>query len=117
MFLTELKVRPLDDERHFELTEDLLYYSPLLKKVLTVPKGFDTDCASVPVGFRWLIPFGGRKMKAATLHDYLYRNKVVSRDQADKIFMEAMVAQKVPLWERTIMYYAVRVFGGLFYAE
>lgn len=82
------------------------------REVITVPKGFTTDFASVPRIFWTLIPPDGKYSQAAVLHDYLYVQKITTRKKADKIFLEAMKVLKVPFWKRRVMYYAVRLGGG-----
>lgn len=111
-FKSELIVSPLDETRHFILEEDLVYYSTHLKATITVPKGFITDGASIPIGARWLFPFGGKKMQAAVVHDYLYRTGEYSKAEADYVFKEAMKVMGVTSWRVTVMYNAVRYFGG-----
>jgi hypothetical protein len=74
--------------------------------------GFITDCASVP-RFLWsIIPPIGRYTKAAILHDYLYRKGIFTKEQADKIFLEAMIILDCSVWKRNAMYAGVKVGGG-----
>jgi hypothetical protein len=80
-----------------------------------VPKGFVTNFASVP-----RIPVvyelcGNTSSKAATLHDWLYSGHAVSRDVADRVFLEAAKATSVPLLRRVAMYWGVRIFGASHY--
>lgn len=84
---------------------------------IVVPAGFRTDFASIP---RLLWPLighpAGRYAQAASLHDWLYRNHLVSRAEADRIFREAMGTLGVPAWKRSLMWAAVRVGGHGAYA-
>jgi hypothetical protein len=80
--------------------------------LLIVPPGFETDFASVPFGFRWLVPVVGRHGKAAVLHDWLYETHIVSRRRADEIFFEAMGVLGVPAWRKWLAWAAVRLFGA-----
>ena len=87
-----------------------------------VPRGFETDLASIPPIFA---AFGftklGRYDKAAVVHDYLYRQiaatekdplqQTMSRFLADAIFREAMMTLGVAPWKRILMFYAVRACG------
>ena len=87
----------------------------VLGHLLEVPIGFITDLASVP-RYLWLtFPPSGLHNGAAILHDYLYskfcRYKDITREEADKIFLELMKELGVPAWKRYAMYYAVRLFG------
>jgi hypothetical protein len=81
-----------------------------------VPAGFRSDFASIP-SFAWPIighP-AGEYAQAAVLHDYLYATRIVSREDADGLFLEAMKVLGVPWWKRWSMWAAVRVAGGFFY--
>jgi hypothetical protein len=81
--------------------------------VVSVPDGFVTDFASVPRALWPVFPPSGPWCKAAVIHDYLYQSQTCSRFLADAIFREAMAQLGVPIWRRVVMYYAVRLFGGL----
>jgi hypothetical protein len=84
--------------------------------VITVPAGFNNDLASVPrLPFAYWLA-GGTAEKAGVVHDYLYSVKA-PRDLADEVFMAAMKAEAVPGWRRSLMYAAVRAFGGNYYQE
>jgi len=115
-FTSELKVKPLDSKR-WELLEEFDYYLGSLKTgmYIRVSKGFITDFASVPRIFWWLLPPWGRYGKPAVIHDFLYHTKIFSRVVSDAIFLEAMSILKVPLWKRLIIYWAVRLFGWMFW--
>lgn len=78
--------------------------------VVTVPKGFLTDLASVPrlPGMFWL--FGGRARKPAVLHDWLYYLHDGEREFADAVFFAAMAHDQNWI-TRTAMWLGVRVGG------
>lgn len=78
---------------------------------IDVPENFTTDFASIPRIFWTILPPDGEYTQAAVLHDYLYRTHKRSREQADKIFLEAMTVLEVPEWKRNVMFWAVRTFG------
>jgi hypothetical protein len=92
------------------------YRSDVLGGVLTVPKGFVTDLASVPRRpLEWFLA-GGRGNEAAVLHDWLYtahafNGKPVSRATADAVLREAIVVDDpdAPGW---MMWAAVRIGGS-----
>lgn len=134
-FSTELKLEPVTKKELFKLqlfrvTESFRYYvgSEDSGKYVEVPKNFRTDVASIPFGFRWLVPQLGSHGQACVVHDYLCDggplitekedklrihkvHKDVTRKEADKIFKEALEVLEVPWWRRTLMYYAVRAFA------
>ncbi|EJM1835421.1 DUF1353 domain-containing protein [Salmonella enterica] len=87
------------------------YLSDDNSDVISVPAGFVTDLASVPRVFWTLLPPDGKYAKAAIIHDYLYDNALRTKKEADKIFLDGMTVLGVPKWKRTIMYWAVRLFG------
>jgi len=96
---------------------------------ITVPPGATTDLASIPRAFWRLYPPDGPWLKAAVVHDWLYRNQGIncgqmvraegvnwrvtySRAQADAILKEAMGVLGVGWLEREVIYRAVRLGGG-----
>ena len=109
---------------------DLLKYCGVRvtnKNVVSVPKGYITDLASVP-RFCWafIAPFD--VARAAVVHDILYENintaykgeKILTkhdreryRKVADDVFKEGMesAVPPVPKWKIWAAYNAVRVFG------
>ena len=76
-----------------------------------VPKGFQTDFASIPRVFWSILPPDGRYSQAAVLHDFLYHTKTRPRKACDDIFLEAMEVLGVAWWKRKTMHQAVRLFG------
>jgi hypothetical protein len=78
---------------------------------ITVPKGFVTDFASIPRGFRWLVHGHDQTRGPAVIHDYLYRWAIGDRREADSIFEQAMWAAQVPKWKRLVCHAAVRLGG------
>lgn len=108
MFLDDFVVKPIDSRR-WELYKEFRYghdYS-----TITIPKGFQTDYASVPRLFWVLVPPWGNYGRAAVVHDYLYKNQDYTRKECDDIFRDAMVSSGVKKWRISIMYRAVRWFG------
>lgn len=83
----------------------------------TVPEGFQTDFASILRLFWRVLPPAGPWAKAAVLHDYLYRNGIGTRAEADLLFYHCMEQDNVPWWQRVVIYRAVRLFGGQYYAS
>jgi len=111
--MTDMKivVSPTDKPRQWFL-EQTLYWGNLL-----VPRGFLFDGASIPIGLRCFFPHGGPKFFAACLHDWLYRNTIGTRKEADGIFLAAMIKNGVPLWKAQLMYSGVRGFGWMSWAK
>lgn len=81
--------------------------------IITVPKGFVTDFASIPRAFWMIMPPDGEYTNAAVIHDYLYNIQTRTRKQSDDIFKEAMKVLGVNWFRRGTMYNAVRSFGWI----
>jgi len=75
---------------------------------IVVPIGTETDFASVPRPFVWLIPRYGLYTRAAILHDHLCQTEECDRREADRIFREAMNDLDVAFLRRWMMWAAVR---------
>ena len=143
--------------RNWTLLEDLKFYSDIITEeqanmlkwcgikirnstkteqyIITIPKSYVTDMASVPRGcWTFIAPFD--VARAAVVHDILYekintqykivnesaaaedgpatkKEREVYRKIADDVFLEGMNASEppVPAWKKYAAYYAVRVFG------
>ena len=99
------------------LTADL-HCVPFHGCKIDVPKGFECDGASIP---RWAWSFVGSPfqpdiLRAAVVHDYLYRTgSVGSRSIADAIFRKMMLDDGVGFVRRQLIYFAVRCWGRYFY--
>ncbi|MGG5931286.1 DUF1353 domain-containing protein [Salmonella enterica] len=87
------------------------YLSDDNSDIIEVPAGFITDLATIPRIFWILLLPDGKYAKAAIIHDYLYDNALRTKWEADRIFLDGMTVLGVPRWKRTIMYWAVRLFG------
>lgn len=96
-------------------------------ETITVPAGATTDLASIP-RFAWsLFPPDGPWLKAAVVHDFLYRSRgtcvlgdfwgrtrpeAYTRSEADGILREAMKVVGVGAFARGVIWSAVRVGGA-----
>jgi len=98
-------VKPLAQPRHWEIVEGFAYAG------VQVPAGFKTDGCSIPIGLRWRFKHGGAKFAPACMHDFLYKTGVVSKERADEIFFELMMANGVNRHDALIMYTGVK-YGG-----
>lgn len=117
LFMTSLVVEDKGDGLHWEVMEDLCWHTSRYTGVC-VYAGFITDFASTPWIVWSVFPPEGKWDKAAVLHDWLYSTgQSQSRKEADDTFLEAMRISRVPWWKRTLMYYAVRFFGGSHYGR
>jgi Protein of unknown function (DUF1353) len=106
-FENDVVVREVSDTA-WELVSELGYAGA--RDRFVVPVGFQTDFASVPRAFQWLVPTYGRYTKSAILHDYLCdeaRAGRFNRDDADGIFRRTMRELGVSFLRRWIMWGAV----------
>jgi hypothetical protein len=109
----DVAVEQIDDVS-WDLLRRLTYKGK--KDRFVVPRGMNTDFASIPRVFTWFLPRYGKYTKAAVLHDYLWRRKAVAGEiswiDADAIFRRAMRELDVAFLRRWIMWAAVR-WGAL----
>ena len=111
MELTKLLVKDLMNGK-FELFFNYVYRTK--EYIIKVPKGFVTDYASIPKLLRAIVLPYGKHSGASVVHDWLYSstcNLDISRENADKIFLEILKEEKVNFLLRILMYTAVRTFG------
>ena len=116
-FLTELETKLKNDDTVWVLTAPLVYESNILGEI-TVPKGFETDFASVPRIPIFYALYGGKAHRESVLHDALYRSNSIpkaTRLQADRVFLEAMKARGKPCHIRWPMFLGVRLGGWWVY--
>lgn len=115
-FLNLLDVRLVDPGANdgtgqWLLLNEFSYRSDRLGSVVTVPRGFSTDFASVPRQsiVMWGL-YGGRGMRAAVVHDYITRQRLFHREKCDRVFLEAMLADGMPFAKALPMYLAVAAY-------
>ncbi len=95
----------------YELLEDVSY---LYKgEVLIVPQFFSYDGATIPsLGWQAVYtPFDPIVMAPALVHDWLYSNHQVSKDDADTILRRLLKGNGVPSFKVDVIYRAVKFFG------
>lgn len=105
-----------------QLTKDLIYRYPDSSGYMEfiIPKGFETDFASIPRIFWNIIAPIGKHTLPSILHDYLYTEGYklnISRKKADKIFYDAMIESHVARITANIMWFCVRCFAFKHYKK
>ena len=118
-WLTKLNVDYLRGRRDsagrslWRLKVPLGFESDLLKRRLIVPPEFITNYASVPRMPVVFLVAGDRSYDEAALHDWLYTCHEVTKEQADAVFLEALLLNDAisPLLAKS-MHKAVSWFGG-----
>jgi hypothetical protein len=98
------------------VTEDFYYCYPLTREVIRVPKGFETDFASIPFWASAVVAPIGDSAEAAVVHDWLYAvGAPGGREQADAILLYGLKQAHVSDLEAKVMYEAVRMGGAASY--
>ena len=99
-----------DGTKDFMLCNTLVYRSNA-GSIYTVDEGFVTDLATIPA-FLWpWYPPHDLYLSAAVLHDKLCKADWISRKDGDLLFREAMSYSNVGVFDRTIIYRAVRLYA------
>lgn len=114
-FTEVLTVSPLDDGKTWFTRREFGYdvRAEGSGDTIEVPVTFMTDFASVPRPLWVILPRWGKYGNAAVIHDYCYWAQKRSRKESDAIFLEAMGVLEVSPVVKYLMYWAVRIFGGL----
>ncbi|MDP9102417.1 MAG: DUF1353 domain-containing protein, partial [Pseudomonadota bacterium] len=95
------------------ITDDYFWCYPLTHEVIRVPRGFETDFASIPYAVSGIIDPMGDNMEAAVIHDYLYAvGEPGQREKADTILLDALEQHHVDPIRRKLMYETVRMGGA-----
>lgn len=110
-FLNELNLSPVSDgvfelERKFIIQID--------SETIIIPKGFQSDFASIPRVF-WSVqsPYDYKNIAPAILHDYQYTcPNNLSRSKIDSIFYSALIDNRVNPVVAYAFWLAVRVGGS-----
>lgn len=101
-----------DDGRHM-IIDRLLTFTDKNGKVWSAPRGSVVDGASIPRPVWHLIgsPFCGRYRRASVIHDVYYTMRTELRADVNKVFLEMMAYDNVPIIKRRLMYWAVELFS------
>ena len=101
-----------DGRKLFTLDAEFPYCDAATGKLIVVPRWYVTDFASVPWYGQGFVDPMGPTARAAIVHDWLYTiGEPGRRDEADAIFLRAMLRYGVPSFQANIAYQAVRVGG------
>ena len=104
--------RPFVDGAHWIVKQPLTYRVGISSASVTIPVGFVTDFASIPQALQAIIRQNGLYILPAVVHDYLYWKQTCTREQADQIFLLAMLENKVADVHRVATHAAVRAAGS-----
>lgn len=101
-----------DESGLWEHLEPLGFDSLVAGRIITVPVGDTTDFCSVPRVPLVYEMLGNRARRAGAVHDRLYKSHELTREMADKVLREMLMADGVDEIEAQAFYLAVRMFGG-----
>ncbi|WP_407073743.1 DUF1353 domain-containing protein [Pseudoxanthomonas mexicana] len=79
---------------------------------VSVPVGFVTDLASIPRVFWSILPTNGRYAHSAVVHDYLYWEQSLSREESDEVMALSMADFDISKSTIKAIRTAVRSPGG-----
>lgn len=122
-FLSKVIVSAIDGTEYWMLEAPLVFYSKVLNETIWIPAGFVYDGHSIP---RWLklVPILSFFLKdkiafpgSAALHDFGYRYKLWPRKAVDRLYLEALKAEKAGRLRRVARYLGVRVGGWWAYRK
>jgi len=102
------KLKALRDTVTFKLSDGTL---------ISIKEGFIWDEASIPWILQWAFPKSGIYAFSSLLHDALYYSVYKSQKFADKEFELWMKSFNIKKWQRLFRYYAVRLFGFIYYRK
>lgn len=107
-------VAPFHD-RYWLLLEDLKFEA--IREIdnkyfsITIPAGFVTDLASIPVPLNLIYNKTGSYAAAGILHDYLYWTQFCQRHESDRFIKEGLKASGSGFITRNTIKYGVYLFG------
>ena len=112
-----LKPDPNKMEVAYEVVEDIQAKSA--SAVIRVPKFFQFDGASIPAAGWQLIgtPFYPRFMTASVFHDWVYHTHQVTKDEADDLFYDLLIADGVNKTKAWVMLESVKTFGAAYWTN
>lgn len=106
-FRSELSVTWIS-KRRWRLNEPLVY-TDKHGRTWTVPEGYETDFASIPRWFRWLVARDAELAMAATLHDWLIEWRKAPYRLCDWLFFEAARSYDVRPVRAWVAYKGTRI--------
>ena len=108
--ITKLAVRASDRLGYYVVKRD--WYVKVDGREFKVPAGFEFDGDSVPrLPIIYWLTKNRVGLKAPALHDWLYHSQVVSRKEADRLYLRLMDETGVKLVWKWAHYFGVRIGG------
>lgn len=114
-FLSYLAYVDAPEPGYYVLISRLGFSSDRLDMEIWAEPGFKTNFVTGRKLFVVRTIVQDKMNAAAVVHDHLYNSRLVSREMADAVFRDAMLASGVASWRAWAAWAAVRAFGGQFY--
>ena len=113
-------MRPIGLKRQSMLMEFLtitwLPRGDRLTHQINIPPGFIHNGPSIPNRLRGIVYYTHRLLRPSIVHDYLYSGYGAkhgwTRKEADRLFLESLLAEGVGIIRRRVMWLAVRALGN-----
>jgi hypothetical protein len=107
------------EKLRYVLLSDLTIYTDIYgeRMYFTIPKGFETDFATIPHLFWGVVsPIDEFIRIPALAHDFFYKHTIMTRVDADLIFLEKMRSfGKGMIIKPFIAFCVVRLFGWIYF--
>ena len=111
-FLSEVEGAFIRGTVNFKFSQPLVFKSDVYEKLLEIPIGFVTNFASIPGILLWFIDVISPEIRdGAAVHDYLYVNKIGSREMADLVLLECMIDLGASKTTAYLVFIGVRLGG------
>lgn len=101
---------PITGTREWTHYTDFSFHAD--SKLFIIPAGTVTDLSSTPRVLWGLYPKAGKYVEAGAIHDYLYRNGLLTRKGCDEAYYQFMLYCGVSKLRAKGAYAALRVFGA-----
>ena len=114
-FVSDLQYIDADVPGYYDLTARLGFESARANMILWAEPGFRTNFVTGRKLFVVRKIVQDKMNAAAVIHDVAYTYGAQSREMADAVFRDAMLASGVASWRAWAAWAAVRLVGGRFY--
>ena len=93
------------------LQGEVVWFDVETETEIVVPDRFVTDLASLPWWVGFLLKKLGSHQRAAVLHDWLYQNRLGTKEWADRQFKRAMEYDNVETWRINLIMAGLKAGG------
>lgn len=115
-FPDRLLLSPVGDGVNWTVEEDFRRYDNILG-LITVPKDFVTDGASIPKILQNIFSPWGKYGPAAVIHDWLYTFQKFTQKESDDCLLRGMIDLRVPKLTRFTIWIHLRMWGWIVWAQ